>query len=312
MRPAPSAAQNALARLVGDSHAMKEVRAWIQRVSSSPAPKLILGETGTGKELCAAAIAQLSGVRPYVTVNCAAIPDTLVESEFFGYERGAFTGANHTHHGLIAQANGGLLFLDELADISRAGQAKLLRALESGEYRLLGSNRLQQSSFRIVAATSGDLAGLVAKGRLRADLMYRLGSLRIILPPLRKREEDIPALAETILRQYDQRAATVHILTKSALDLLRRYPWPGNVRELKNVIEAAAALAGRSAGITAKHVAHVLPPDNVLPGSGQQKNGSMPTLEEAVASLEARVISEALRRCRQVARDQYRHTVSKD
>jgi two-component system, NtrC family, response regulator AtoC len=264
-------------------------------VANSPVPKLILGETGTGKELCARAIAQLSGARPYVTVNCAAIPDTLVESEFFGYERGAFTGANRTHQGLIAQANGGLLFLDELADVSVAVQAKLLRALESGEYRLLGSSRLHQSTFRIIAATSGAVDRLVTEGKLRADLFYRLGALRITLPPLRDRLDDIPVLARVFLHHYRQRVTNApDNISTSALDLLTGHSWPGNVRELKNVIEAAAAFAGANGRLEAAHVTQALPAVQP-PTDGVQRNGT-PKLADALQYAEEAAIAEALRR----------------
>jgi len=167
---------------VGQTPAVAHIAAQIKRVAASPVPVLILGETGTGKELCAAALARLSGRKPYVAVNCATFSDTLADSELFGYDRGAFTGAYKDHAGLVAEANGGILFLDELAEATLPVQAKLLRALESGEYRKVGGTKTQRSDFRLLAATNGDPDRLIAEGKLRADLLYRLGAVRIVLP----------------------------------------------------------------------------------------------------------------------------------
>src|SRR5262245_54787534 len=158
---------DALHALIGSSAVMQQVREQIERFARSPVPILILGETGTGKELCAAAIARLSGRQPFVPVNCATFPEGLAESELFGHERGAFTGAVRTHTGVVALADGGVLFLDELAELPSAMQAKLLRTLESGEYRSVGSTRMQHSEFRILAATSGDLDHVITSGKLR-------------------------------------------------------------------------------------------------------------------------------------------------
>src|SRR5258705_9785729 len=169
---------DALQALVGASVVMQHVREKIERFARSPVPILILGETGTGKELCAAAIAKLSGREPFLPVNCATFPDGLAESELFGHERGAFTGAVRTHAGVVALADGGVLFLDELGELPLAMQAKLLRTLESGEYRPVGSNRTLRSQFRILAATSGDMDAVIAIGKLRPDLLHRLGAVR--------------------------------------------------------------------------------------------------------------------------------------
>jgi len=229
---------DALDTLIGSSAVMGQVREQIERFARSPVPILILGETGTGKELCAAAIAQLSGREPFVPVNCATFPDALAESELFGHERGAFTGAVRAHSGVVALADGGVLFLDELGELPPAMQAKLLRTLESGEYRPVGSNKAQTSRFRILAASSGDL-------ELRPDLLHRLGAVRIALPPLRKRLEDIPQLAVRFLRMYLERSERgPHRIAPEACVALMQHDWPGNVRQLRNVVEGAAAAAG--------------------------------------------------------------------
>src|SRR5207249_2704237 len=171
-----------------------------------PGAVLVLSEAGTGKELCAEAISDLSRRTPFMAVNCAALPESLVESELFGHERGAFTGAVQARRGMIAAADGGTLFLDELAEVPSTVQAKLLRTLESGEYRPLGSTKTMRSRFRILAATSGDPERIISEGHLRADLFHRLGAVRVRLPPLRERIEDIPRLAEEFLRRYLERS----------------------------------------------------------------------------------------------------------
>lgn len=248
-------------KLVGRSAAMQRIREQVERVAASHVPVLILGETGTGKELCAEALAMLSGRRPFVALNCAAIPESLVEGQLFGYERGAFTGAFQRHPGLIAAAHGGTLFLDELVELPMTVQAKLLRTLESGEYVRLGSTVTLRSDFRIVAATSGDVDGLVAGGQLRAALVHRLGAFRLCLPPLRDRLEDIPLLAPAFLRGYRERAETGPLrLAPEACALLMQNDWPGNVRQLRNVVEAAAAMAGSELLIGMPHLLQFLAP----------------------------------------------------
>jgi transcriptional regulator with PAS, ATPase and Fis domain len=256
-------------------------------------PVLILGETGTGKELCAEAIAYLSERTPFVPVNCAAFPDGLAESELFGHERGAFTGAVRSHTGVIALADRGVLFLDELAELPSTVQAKLLRTLESGEYRPLGSTKTSRSDFRILAATSGDLDGVIASGRLRVDLLHRLGAARVALPALRDRLEDIPCLAEEFLHRYLERSETgpTHV-SAEACALLMQHDWPGNQRQLRNVIEASAAVAGCGGEIGMLHVVQFLPPVAREEGAGDV----LPTLAEARARAELRAILDALTR----------------
>jgi len=257
-------------------------------------PVLILGETGTGKELCAAAIAELSGRKPYFAVNCATFTETLVDSELFGYHRGAFTGAVRDHPGIIGQVDGGVLFLDELAETPLAVQAKLLRTLESGEYRKLGGTKTLRSQFRLLAATNGDPEKLIAMGKLRADLVHRLGAIRILLPPLRERLEDIPLLARTFLREFRDRSGFgPDAITVGAHQILAEHHWPGNVRELRNVIEAAAALAGTASQLCAEHVLQVLRPSDIR---GDVASDDMPTLAQVVSRVEVKVILDALRR----------------
>ena len=285
--------RSALGRLIGRSRAMDVVRDQISRLACSPVPVIILGETGTGKELCAEAIAALSGRTPFLPVNCAAFPDGLAESELFGHERGAFTGAVRNHTGVIALANGGVLFLDELAELPGPLQAKLLRTLESGEYRPIGSTRTLRSDFRILAATSGDLEKVIASGRLRVDLMHRLGAARVVLPPLRERLDDIPILAEEFLHRYRERAAIGPARVSAAARLaLIQHDWPGNLRQLRNVIEASAAVAGTEVEIGLLHVLQFLPPAARPPAASD----AVPTLAEARERAETRAILEALQR----------------
>jgi transcriptional regulator with GAF, ATPase, and Fis domain len=210
---------------------------------------LIQGESGTGKELIANGIHHGSPrrSRPFIKVNCAALPETLLESELFGYERGAFTGAVARKEGRFELADGGTLFLDEIGDLSPATQAKLLRVLQEGEFERLGGTRTLRVDVRLVAATHTDLAALVQDRRFREDLFYRLNVITIRIPPLRDRREDIPLLAQHFLRRFAAKNAKgIAGFTDEALDLLETYAWPGNVRELENVIERAVVLTRSS------------------------------------------------------------------
>src|ERR1041385_1366355 len=286
-------APEAFRKLIGQSVAMQQVRDHIQRIARSPVPVLIVGETGTGKELCAEAISLLSRRAPFIAVNCAALPESLVESELFGHERGAFTGAVQARAGMIAAADGGTLFLDELAEVPRTVQAKLLRTLESGEYRPLGSTKTLRSRFRILAATSGDLDRIISAGHLRADLFHRLGAVRVRLPALRERLEDIPLLAQEFLRRYLDRCDTGPSgISPEASTILMQHDWPGNIRQLRNVVEAAAAVAGLDPVVGMLHVVEVLassmseaPPVDIFP-----------SLAEARRRAEEHAILDALRR----------------
>jgi DNA-binding NtrC family response regulator len=231
--------------LIAQSPALQRVLDLVERVAPTDATLLIQGESGTGKEVIAKAVhhASARAGRPFVAVNCGAVPETLLESELFGYVRGAFTGAAVSKLGLFEEADGGTLFLDEIAEMPAALQVKLLRALQSGEVRRLGATQAATIDVRVIAATHGDLATLISQGSFREDLFYRLNVIQIILPPLRDRREDIPALAEHFLAQSAGKLGRTLRLSSEAVERLLRYPWPGNVRELENAIERAAILA---------------------------------------------------------------------
>ena len=232
--------------IIGAAPAMRRVLDLVAQVAPSNATVLILGESGTGKELIADALHRGSPRRegPCIKVNCAALPETLLESELFGHEKGAFTGAVARKEGRFELAHGGTLLLDEIGDLSPATQAKLLRVLQEGTFERLGGTRTLKVDVRMVAATNKDLDQAVKAGRFREDLYYRLNVISIALPPLRDRREDIPLLAQHFVQRYAQRnAKPVEGLTREALDLLVAYRWPGNVRELENVIERAVVLA---------------------------------------------------------------------
>ncbi|MBI1892941.1 MAG: sigma-54-dependent Fis family transcriptional regulator, partial [Candidatus Rokubacteria bacterium] len=231
--------------IIGESPAIRQLLALVKQVAPASATVLIDGESGTGKELVARALHEGSPrrERPFIRVNCAALPETLLESELFGYERGAFTGAVARKEGRFELADGGTLLLDEVGDLSAATQAKLLRALQDGEFERLGGTKSLKADVRIVAATNQDLASLVKQHRFREDLYYRLNVITIRIPPLRERVEDIPLLAQHFLRLYAAKNhRTLDGFTEAALARLRAYPWPGNVRELEHAVERAVIL----------------------------------------------------------------------
>ena len=232
------------AELIGSGPAMQHVAALIARVAPTEARVLITGESGTGKELVAAAIHASSRrqARAFVTVNCAAIPRDLVESEMFGHERGSFTGATERRLGRFELAHGGTLFLDEVGDLSQEAQAKLLRTLETGELQRIGAETMMRIDARVVAATNRDLGEAVSSGAFREDLFFRLNVFPIHLPPLRERIEDLPALVAHLAERVRPRHAAQ--FTPAALDALASYSWPGNVRELANLIERLSILSG--------------------------------------------------------------------
>ena len=286
------AAPELVRELLGRSAAIQAVREAIVKAARSPAPLLILGETGTGKELCAQAIARLSARYPFIPVNCAAIAEGVVESELFGHVRGAFTGAARTHYGLIPAADRGVLFLDEMDELSLPMQAKLLRAIELGEYRLVGSTKPRHSSFRALAATSREPAHLVATGRLREDFLYRLGAGALRMPPLRERLDDIPLLAAALLHRYQIACdADPLAMTPDAYAVLVELDWPGNVRQLRNVVEAAVWRAWPERLVRQAHVLEV-----IAPVSATGALAPLPTLAESTALAERDAILEALRR----------------
>ena len=233
-------------RLVGRSAALLEVFKTIGRVAASDVAVLVTGESGTGKELVARAIHQASARAegPFVAVNAAAIPRELLESELFGHERGAFTGAVESRPGRFREARGGTLFLDEIGDMPLELQAKLLRVLQSGEVTAVGGRRAETVDVRIVAATHRDLESMVASGAFREDLYYRLRVVPIHVPPLRERREDVPPLVEHFLQRYDRElTGGHHVLAEATLERLAAHDWPGNVRELENAVKRALVLA---------------------------------------------------------------------
>jgi DNA-binding NtrC family response regulator len=231
--------------IIGKSEAMQSVFETIQAVADTSATVLITGETGTGKELVARAIHSNSSRRygPFVATSCGALPETLLESELFGYEKGAFTGADRTKKGRFELAHGGTLFLDEVGDISMKTQIKLLRVLQERTFRRLGGTDAIEVDVRVIAATNRDLMAAIKEGSFRSDLYYRFNVVSIHLPPLRERKEDIPLLAAHFIHKYNlEFNKNFDRLERKALDLMKDYHWPGNVRELENVIERAVVI----------------------------------------------------------------------
>ncbi len=236
-----------LEALLGDSPAMRAVKALVRQAAPTGVNVLIQGESGTGKELVADALHRLSGRcdGPLIKISCAAIPEALLESELFGHERGAFTGATAAKPGKFELADGGTLLLDEIAEMSPALQAKLLRVLQDGRFQRLGATRELQTDVRLLAATHADIPQALADGRFRPDLYYRINTLQIVLPPLRERRDDIPLLAGHFLnRAAAAMQKAVRAIAPRALDQLLAHSWPGNVRELEHVVQRAVALAG--------------------------------------------------------------------
>ncbi|HEX6939322.1 MAG TPA: sigma-54 dependent transcriptional regulator [Longimicrobiales bacterium] len=281
--------------LIGSSAAMREIRELIAQVAPTDARVLITGESGTGKELVAAALHAQSrrADGPFVRVNSAAIPRELVESEMFGHERGAFTGAVERRRGRFELADGGTLFLDEVAELGAEAQAKLLRALESGEVERVGGQEPIRVDVRVLAATNRDLRAQIAAGRFREDVYYRLNVIPIHLPPLRERIEDVPALAAHFLARLQARHGLVPpVLTEEALDRMRRYAWPGNVRELANVCERLTILyPGGEVG--AREVASMLPEGGAGTAAGVH-GGEGASLAERLDAYERALIRAAL------------------
>jgi two-component system response regulator HydG len=277
--------------VIGRSQAIREVLGRIVKVAPTDATVLITGESGTGKELVAKAIHANSkrGSRPFVPVNCAAITETLLESELFGHAKGAFTGAVAARKGLFEEADGGTFFFDEIAETPLTFQAKLLRAIQENEIRRVGENKPIQVNVRIIAATNQELLTAVAEKRFRQDLYYRLNVARFILPPLRERREDIPTLFDFFLDKFNRKMGMKARAGEGVAEALMQYDFPGNIRELENMVEQAVALSG-SGVITA---------DDILPAVPQQKraSGGGRTLSDAVDSAERQAIETALREC---------------
>jgi DNA-binding NtrC family response regulator len=286
--------------LIGSGAAMGRLAAQIERVAASETRVCILGETGTGKELVARAIHEKSGRRenPFVTLNCAAVPAELIESELFGHEKGAFTGAATKHAGKFEQADGGTLFLDEIGDMPVAMQAKLLRVLEEGEVERVGGDKPIRVNVRVLVATHRNLEELVKQNAFRRDLFHRVYVFPLALPPLRERPEDFPALVEHFARQVAaQNGWKEKLFADDAIVELRRYGWPGNVRELRNVVERLVLLAGEGA-VGAADVRMILPSASGGSGTtiGEISTGSSGTLAERTEAFEKEVLLGEIRR----------------
>ncbi len=285
--------------IVGRSRVMIEISRRIELVAQSRSTVLLTGETGTGKELVARAIHDRSQQRhmPLIKVNCAAIPETLIESELFGHVRGAFTGAASAKKGRFALADGGTIFLDEIATLGPAVQAKLLRVLQEREFEPLGSERTERVDVRVVAATNRDLRAMAAEGKFQEDLYYRLQVIPIELPPLRQRLDDLPALVDHFVQKFSQRLGKrITGVDAQAMVELKRYHWPGNVRELENTIERAVVLS----------TGPVLTPDTVwMMGAAAAPTTGLPSLRlhQNVEWVERETIRHALERTRGVKKD---------
>ena len=286
---APARSRDLIPEIVGGSPLMQSVREAIARAAVAPFPVLIEGESGTGKELVARALHRLGPRRDrrLCAVNCAALSDDLVEAELFGHTRGAFTGAVGARAGLFEEASGGTLFFDEVAELSSRAQAKLLRALQEREIRRVGENASRSVDVRVIAATNANLADAVAAGRFRDDLRFRLAVVKIRLPPLRDRLEDVASLAQVFWRRAAAEAGTRAVLAPDAVARLGRHPWPGNVRELQNVISSLVVSVSARGRVAARQV------DQVLSQSAAPADPVM-RLETARRTFERRVIAAAL------------------
>ncbi|MCC6641514.1 MAG: sigma-54-dependent Fis family transcriptional regulator [Deltaproteobacteria bacterium] len=288
-----------LGRLIGQSPRMQEIFRTVERVAPSRATVLILGESGTGKELVARALHELGRRRdgPFVPVNCAAIPDSLIENELFGHERGAYTDARDRKVGRFEAATGGTLFLDEVGELSPGVQAKLLRALQERTIERVGSHEPIPIDVRVVAATNRNLERDVAAGRFREDLYYRINVVPVRMPPLRERREDIRLLAQSYLeRAHAEGHRGPARITATALAALERYAFPGNVRELENALERAMALAEGEA-IELEDLPEVVVRAERTEGLRDDLRGGRISLAEAVSRFESELIREALERC---------------
>jgi len=279
-------------QIIGRSKSWREVLDLVSKVAATETTVLLTGESGTGKEVVARAIHAASprSGKPFLAINCAALPEQLLESELFGYERGAFTGALQSRAGRIEQAAGGVLFLDEVAEMSPSVQAKFLRVLQEREFQRLGGSRVQRADVRVIAATNRDITAALASGEFREDLYYRLKVFEMALPPLRERKEDILLLAESFIREIGPKVGPCAGISKEARDALLTYGWPGNVRELRNAIERAIILCD-GALISAEH----LP----LPGAGNGRGRAPASMVgQSLGEVERQLVEGALKDAR--------------
>lgn len=279
----------------GASAKMLNIQSMIEKVAACDHTVVIVGETGTGKSLLAKAIHQLSNRRdkPFVWLNCAALPETLIESELFGYEKGAFTGATQQKKGLLEAAHEGTLFLDEISILSPSAQGKLLLALQEREFQRVGGNKYIQVDVRVIAASNQNLKSMVEKGEFRPDLFYRLNVINLEMPPLRERSEDIVALAQYLIAKHGLTHNLHYELSDEAIRKLLSYSWPGNIRELENVIKQALVLAGDNSRLLPEHF---LLPEDVSRSLGV---AYMPgeTLKEIMNRVEREVIAATMANC---------------
>ena len=286
----PSSDQQAM---IGRAPVFMAMLDQLQRVAPTGATVLIQGESGTGKELVARALHDSSkrSLKPFVTVDCTGLPETLIESELFGHEKGAFTGAHALKRGLVEEADGGTLFLDEIGDIPLGLQAKLLRFLESGMYRRVGSNQLLHADVRLVSATHRSLKNMVAAGQFRNDLYYRISTFPVWVPRLADRKEDLPLLVTSLLKRLSK--GGIYKVSESALKVLRSYEFPGNIRELKNILERASILCDNRT-IKPCHLPHELSEVPVVSGVPEYGHGMEP--QQLVPDVESLLAAGLTRR----------------
>lgn len=280
--------------MLGCSSAFRETCELLKKGAESHVTVLLLGETGVGKEMCARALHSLSprANNTFVAINCAAIPEELIESELFGVEKGAYTGAQSSRPGRFERAHGGTLFLDEVGELSAAAQAKLLRVLQEGEFERIGDSKTRKVDVRVVAATNVDLQQAVDDGKFRADLYYRLNIFPILIPPLRNRQDDIPLLVGRFLDKYTARhSKRISGITDTALNELRKYQWPGNVRELENMIERGVIIASNGEDID---ICHLFPCVNFNESTAPTHSQNPPTEEIPLSGSIDEVIDHAL------------------
>jgi DNA-binding NtrC family response regulator len=285
--------------LIGKSPSMQDIYSKIEQVADSRTTVLINGESGTGKELVAKALHYNSSrrERPFIALNCAALPETLIESELFGHEKGSFTDATARRIGQFELANTGTLFLDEIGDLSPMTQAKLLRVLQEREFTRVGGVQSIKVDVRILTATNKNLEELVRKGQFREDLYYRINVIALYLPPLRERGEDVPLLAKHFLaKRIEEDNRPPQEFSKDAVDLLSRYPWPGNVREMENIIEQAFIWSKGSNTITPEHLPNILKNDSRSSSLRDDTLAGRLSLEKAVMEFEREIILDALKR----------------
>lgn len=280
--------------IIGMSPPMQEVFGLIKKAAAGESNVLITGESGTGKELVARAIHRWSprSDKPFTTINCSAIPDTLLESELFGFEKGSFTGANYSKKGLLELAHEGTIFFDEIGDVSPLFQSKILRVFQEGEIMRIGGVRHVKVDLRIIAATNKDLKLACQRGSFREDLFYRLNVINIHLPPLRERIEDVPSLVRHFIKKHASKRKDIMIkcITQDAVEIMMNHTYPGNVRELENIIERAISFANAPEILSSDLPASLLqsPPENKVP---------TPRLREALSTLERELIISALNGC---------------